>query len=107
MSSFILFIAFMTGVTVTFVIFSHEFYHILKAESANRVHFYAARDESGELYLYLGKPIRRREAFYTDDKSVIIPFSSRYLKKIGFNKEDFKSLKWEDEPVEVFLNMKD
>ena len=81
MSSFILFIAFMTGVTVTFVIFSYEFCHILKAESANRVHFYVARDESGELYLYLGKPIRRREAFYTDDKSVIIPFSSRYLKK--------------------------
>ena len=92
MSSFILFIAFISGVTVTFVIFSYEFCHILKAESANRVHFYAARDESGELYLYLGKPIRRREAFYADDKSVIIPFSSRYLKKLVLTKKISKAL---------------
>ena len=95
------------GFIVAFIIVLCYKCKIRRTEPANRVHFYAARDESGELYLYLGKPIRRREAFYTDDKSVIIPFSSRYLKKIGFNKEDFKSLKWEDEPVEVFLNMKD
>ena len=92
MSSFILFIAFISGVTVTFVIFSYEFCHILKAESANRAHFYAASDESGELYLYLGKPIRRREAFYADDKSVIIPFSSRYLKKLVLTKKISKAL---------------
>lgn len=95
------------GFIVAFIIVLCYKCKIRRTEPANRVHFYAARDESGELYLYLGKPIRRREAFYADDKSVIIPFSSRYLKKIGFNKEDFKSLKWEDEPVEVFLNMKD
>ena len=96
-----------SGFIVAFIIVLCYKCKIRRTEPANRVHFYAARDESGELYLYLGKPIRRREAFYADDKSVIIPFSSRYLKKIGFNKEDFKSLKWEDEPVEVFLNMKD
>ena len=95
------------GFIIAFIIVLCYKCKIRRTEPANRVHFYAARDESGELYLYLGKPIRRREAFYADDKSVIIPFSSRYLKKIGFNKEDFKSLKWEDEPVEVFLNMKD
>ena len=95
------------GFIIAFIIVLCYKCKIRRTEPANRVHFYAARDESGELYLYLGKPIRRREAFYADDKSVIIPFSSCYLKKIGFNKEDFKSLKWEDEPVEVFLNMKD
>ena len=95
------------GFIIAFIIVLCYKCKIRRTEPANRVHFYAARDESGELYLYLGKPIRRREAFYADDKSVIIPFSSRYLKKIGFNKEDFKSLKWEDEPVEVFLNMRD
>ena len=95
------------GFIIAFIIVLCYKCKIRRTEPANRVHFYAARDESGELYLCLGKPIRIREAFYADDKSVIIPFSSRYLKKIGFNKEDFKSLKWEDEPVEVFLNMKD
>ena len=72
------------GFIVAFIIVLCYKCKIRRTEPANRVHFYAARDESGELYLYLGKPIRRREAFYTDDKSVIIPFSSRYLKKNWF-----------------------
>ena len=27
------------------------------------------------------------------------------FKMFGLNQDDFKDLKWEDEPVEVFLNM--
>lgn len=29
------------------------------------------------------------------------------LKKFGIKTDDFKDLKWEDEPVEVFVNMED
>ena len=29
------------------------------------------------------------------------------LKSFGLNPDDFKDLKWEDEPVEVFVNMED
>ena len=80
------------GFIIAFIIVLCYKCKIRRTESANRVHFYAARDESGELYLYLGKPIRRREAFYADDKSVIIPFSSRYLKKLVLTKKISKAL---------------
>ena len=29
------------------------------------------------------------------------------LKNFGLNPDDFKDLKWEDEPVEVFVNMEE
>lgn len=29
------------------------------------------------------------------------------FQKFGLNPDDFNNLKWEDEPVEVFLNLKD
>lgn len=79
------------------------------SKKRNRVHFYVARDKDGMLYLYLGKPnrIETREAFYSGAKSEMITLNTDYLKQCGFNKKDFKNLKWEDEPVEVFLNMED
>ena len=78
-------------------------------KNRNRVHFYVARDKNGMLYLYLGKPnrIETREAFYSGAKSEMITLNTDYLKQCGFNKKDFKNLKWEDEPVEVFLNMEE
>ena len=78
-------------------------------KNRNRVHFYVARDKNGMLYLYLGKPnrIETREAFYSGAKSEMITLNTDYLKQCGFNKKDFKNLKWEDEPVEVFVNMEE
>ena len=67
-------------------------YAAKQEELANRVHFFVARDMDGRLFLYIGKPIRRREAFYADDKSVIIPFSSCYLKKLVLTKKISKAL---------------
>ena len=32
---------------------------------------------------------------------------SNYFNDLGLNLDDFKNLKWEDEPVEVFLNLED
>lgn len=73
----------------------------------NRVHFYVARDMDGRIYLYLCKPERRKSCFIT--YGVISNFIANEdnFKDIGLNPDDFKDLKWEDEPVEVFVNMED
>lgn len=68
----------------------------------NKVHFYVARDKNGDLWLYLGKPFRGDTEFYTSSK--VFCFTCD-LSRFGLKYEDFDSLKWEDEPVEVFLNL--
>ena len=70
----------------------------------NKVHFYVARDKNGDLWLYLGKPFRGDTEFYTSSK--VFCFTCD-LSRFGLKYENFDSLKWEDEPVEVFLNMED
>lgn len=69
----------------------------------NNVHFYVARDKSGSLWLYMGKPIRF-EKFFACGRGEILS-SSDSFQKFGLNVHDFDNLKWEDEPVEVFLNL--
>lgn len=74
----------------------------------NRVHFYVARDKDGFIYLYIGNPKRRHGCFVGSyrERSVAI-IDENDFKMFGLNQDDFKDLKWEDEPVEVFLNMED
>lgn len=70
----------------------------------NRVHFYIARDMDGKLWLYLGKPIKVGSEFnITEDRKVTVLSSN--LKRFGLNEDDYAYLKWENEPVEVFLNL--
>ena len=71
----------------------------------NNVHFYVARDKSGSLWLYMGKPIRF-ENFFARGRGEIL-LSSDKFPNYGLNKNDYANLKWEDEPVEVFLNLED
>ena len=71
----------------------------------NKVHFYVARDSDDTLWIYLGKPIRRERFFGGGGNSAPIACHNDYFKKCGLKQEDFKDLKWEDEPVEVFLNL--
>ncbi len=70
------------------------------SKKINKVHFYVARDKNGRLYLYRGKPFRRDTYFYGN------VFSLNF-KSFDLNENDYKDLKWEDEPVEVFLNMEE
>ena len=77
-------------------------------EPRNKVHFYVARDKNGMLWLYLGKPERRQGAFvnsYSTCGSFVI--SEYNFKNFGLNENDYKDIKWEDEPLEVFINMED
>ena len=82
--------------------------HFKGKQSKNNVHFYVARDSDDALYFYLGKPVRRNGFWGTSDKSVVIGGDANFfLEKCGLKWENFKGLKWEDEPVEVFLNLED
>ena len=75
-------------------------------EPKNNVHFYVARDKDGGLYLYLGKPFRGDNEFYcSHDKKVFC--LTHNLSCFGLNEDDYANLNWEDEPVEVFLNLGD
>lgn len=75
-------------------------------QSKNNVHFYIARDKSGDLWLYLGKPFRGYDEFYANiDKRVLaLNYNTECY---GLNPKNYDYLKWEDEPVEVFINMED
>ena len=73
-------------------------------EPINKVHFYVARDKDDYLYLYLGKPFRGDSVFYSvPDKGVYMMDVTNF----GLDKNDYAYLKWEDEPLEVFVNMED
>lgn len=73
----------------------------------NNVHFYVARDKNGELWLYIGKPFRAGTRFCPSVRKGIFIITRYNLKSFGLNEDDYANLKWEDEPVEVFVNMED
>lgn len=75
-------------------------------EPKNRVRFYVARDKNGKLWLYIGKPFKGSHE-YRDDMSKGVCLLTGRLNCFRLNYEDYKELKWEDEPVEVFINMED
>ena len=75
-------------------------------ESRNNVHFYVARDKDGDLYIYLGKPVRIADDFIQCNGGNVIEGAKGFI-NYGLNENDYDNLKWEDEPVEVFVNMKD
>ena len=78
-----------------------------KKEPKNKVHFYVARDKNSDIYLYLGKP-RRCYSNFVNSYGTLGSFVKECdFKDFGLNPDDFKDLKWEDEPVEVFLNLED
>lgn len=72
----------------------------------NNVHFYVARDKNSTMYLYLNKPVRHSYRFCSSIYGQVIT-SEQYFENFNLKTENFKSLKWEDEPVEVFLNLED
>ena len=101
-------IVFVCSVTLAFIVVD---YVTDKAKSKfskkrNRVHFYVSRDMDGRLYLYLGKPLRGIAEFHGVAGKNIFVLTNNF-KSFGLNQDDFKDLKWEDEPVEVFVNMED
>lgn len=74
-------------------------------KNKNKVRFYVARDKDGSLQLYSGKPIKSRFSFVSSRFGKAITLSDHFS-KFGLNINDYDNLKWEDEPVEVFVNKK-
>lgn len=64
--------------------------------------FYVARDKNGALLLYFGKPIRKENEFVAYNRVI---YGSWYFEEFGLNADDYKDLRWKDEPKEVFLNL--
>ena len=77
---------------------------ICKEHNKNKVHAYIARDKDGGLWLYFNKPFRDDERFFGLKN---VPLTQHKINRLGLNKNDYANLKWEDEPVEVFVNMED
>ena len=82
-------------------------YAAKQEEPVNRVHFYVAKDKDGGLYLYLGKPFRGSSEFYGNPDKGSSFLTYHNFEYFGLNENDYKDLKWEDEPLEVFVNMED
>ena len=82
-------------------------YAAKQEEPVNRVHFYVAKDKDGGLYLYLGKPFRGSSEFYGNPDKGSSFLTYHNFEYFGLNENDYKDLKWKDEPLEVFVNMED
>ena len=103
-------IAVVCAVTLTFIVleFVEDKVKSKFSKKRNRVHFYVARDKNGLLYLYVGKPERAYSCFLAPRGYCICRMEKECdFENFGLNENDYKDLKWEDEPVEVFLNMED
>ena len=97
------------GFIVAFIIlfyYEHKI-KLLKIEPRNKVHFYVARDKDETLCLHIGKPFRGLTKFCPNIRYAVIVLTHLNFKSFGLNPDDFKNLNWEDEPVEVFLNLED
>lgn len=101
MELFIITLAFIAGSFITLLFIDKKIIKNIR-KSKNHVHFYVARDKNGDLWLYLGKPFRDDTKFYTSSKVFCLVDD---ISRFGLKYEDFDFLKWEDEPVEVFLNL--
>lgn len=97
-------LAALPGFILTFIlIFCYEYrIKLIKTKSKNKVHFYVARDMDGDLWLYIGKPIRGVGKFFG---KINIHLSQNKFNYLDLNEDDYANLKWEDEPVEVSLNL--
>lgn len=101
-------IAIVCAVTLAFILLDFVADKIKSASSKkiNRIHFYVARDKNCSLWIYIGKPTRGNLMFYQNDRCRILG-KLTYMHMLGLDENDYANLKWEDEPLEVFLNMED
>lgn len=95
------------GFILAFIIVLCYEYKIRRTKPRNKVHFYVARDKDGSLWLYAGKPFRDEDYFCVSPEKKVMVLSWYGFEGFGLNKNDYDNLKWEDEPVEVFLNLED
>ena len=76
------------------------------SKKRNRIHFYVVRDDRGRLWLYISKPKRSALGFIPGINGIRLALEGDFS-KYGLDANDYINLKWEDEPLEVFLNMEE
>ena len=103
--AFVIAAAFMLTMTITSMGKMQEPRNDVQKQT-NNVHFYVARDKSGALWLYMGKPIRTSMGFLSSHYCRFLGIGEEFS-QYGLNMHDFDNLEWEDEPVEVYINFKD
>ena len=79
----------------------------IKEDKTNKVNFYVVRDKNNTLWLFLRKPIKVYDDVWTACKGGYSICAEHSFENIGLKEADYKDLKWEDEPKEVFLNLED
>ena len=94
------------GFIIALIIVLYYERKIRRTEPRNKVHFYVTRAKNGTLWLYMGKPIKKEHFYVICNYGIIIASVDRFS-GYGLDKNDYANLKWEDEPVEVFLNLED
>ena len=99
-------IAVVCAVTLAFIVleFVADKVKSTSSKKINRVHFYVARDDMGRLWLYISKPIRAALGFIPNINGRLLALEGEFS-KYGLDANDYDNLKWEDEPIEVFVNM--
>lgn len=106
-----LILAFISGVVITLfvLIISIKNTPSKNIPSKNKVHFYVTRDIDRRLELWIGKPIRIYGKYwiYESEDAVSKITDNKSINNFNLNISDFDNLTYEDEPVEVFLNLKD
>ena len=81
-------------------------FNVKHSKKRNKVKFYVARDRDYSLWLYIGKPTKIKDDFMAGYQCRAIAGEDCFS-EFGLNENDYKDLKWKDEPVEVFVNMED
>lgn len=81
-------------------------FKVKHSKKRNKVKFYVARDTDGSLWLYIGKPTKIKDDFMAGYQCRSIAGEDCFS-EFGLDANDYVNLKWEDEPVEVFVNMED
>ncbi len=100
-----LILSFIFGALLMFLVFCLVA-PLKETKPKNNVHFYVARDKNSKLWLYMGKPVRTSNEFSPCHCGKLIG-GVRYFSNYGLKESDFENLKWENKPIEVFINMED
>ena len=81
-------------------------FNVKHSKKRNKVKFYVARDSDCLLWLYIGKPTKIKDDFMPGYQCRAIAGEDCFS-EFGLDENDYKDLKWGDEPVEVFVNIED
>ena len=81
-------------------------FNVKHSKKRNKVKFYVAMDSYCSLWLYIGKPTKIKDDFMPGYQCRAIAGEDCFS-EFGLNENDYKDLKREDGPVEVFINIED